>query len=491
MSARTITALLLAISPSFPPGDAGAQSTARWYRGNTHTHTAESDGDSPPDSVVRWYRDNGYAFLFITDHEKITHSASLSARFGSPGKFLLIAGQEVTQRVADATHPAGTRQAHVNSLGSTSIVMPLGTGGRVAGVTMREAYARNIAAIRTAGGLAQVNHPNWRWSVRLDDLAEIPDSTLLEIANAHTGVNNGGGVDETGRRAPSAEALWDSLLTRGKLLFAVADDDSHSFKLANADDYQLTRPGRAWVMVRAESLTTAAILSSLRRGDFYSSTGIAFRELETNDREVRLVIQPVDQYDDRVFTTEFIGSGGKVLTTVHGRSAAYHIHGDEGYVRARVTDSNGRNAWTQAVTLSRASSAMDSVRWLLGCWDLSSGNRNVLEQWVLTRDGEMTGTSRMTVGGVERESERLRLYAAGDTLVYAAHPSGQPPAEFRAPSSTRNQVIFENLAHDFPQRIIYKRSGADSLIASIEGDRGGQRRVVTYPYRRVECPAAR
>ena len=55
--------------------------------------------------------------------------------------------------------------------------------------------------------------------------------------------------------------------------------------------------------------------------------------------------------DDRRFTTEFIGRGGRVLATVPGLEAKYTVRGDEGYVRARVTDSNGRHAWTQAAML--------------------------------------------------------------------------------------------------------------------------------------------
>ena len=51
--------------------------------------------------------------------------------------------------------------------------------------------------------------------------------------------------------------------------------------------------------------------------------------------------------DDRLFVTEFVGRGGKVLSTVRGLTAEYHVRGNEGYVRARVTDSNGRHAWTQ------------------------------------------------------------------------------------------------------------------------------------------------
>ncbi|MEQ1923708.1 MAG: hypothetical protein ABL952_14475, partial [Pyrinomonadaceae bacterium] len=50
----------------------GQTPTLRWYKGNTHTHTLNSDGESSPEDVVKWYRDAGYNFLFVTDHEFIT-----------------------------------------------------------------------------------------------------------------------------------------------------------------------------------------------------------------------------------------------------------------------------------------------------------------------------------------------------------------------------------------------------------------------------------
>ncbi|HEY9229754.1 MAG TPA: CehA/McbA family metallohydrolase [Gemmatimonadaceae bacterium] len=333
----------------FTATPASAQS-AKWYRGNTHTHTLNSDGDSPPDSVARWYRDHGYAFLFITDHEKLTDPAPLNDRFGKPGQFLLINGQEVTQRVVDSSRKEPRRQAHINSLGASGVVMPEGTNGLASGITMAQGYARNIAAIRAAGGIPQINHPNFRWSVRLSDLLAVPDSTLIEIANAHTGVNNQGGVDPDGRDAPSTEALWDSLLTHGKLLFAIGDDDAHSFKLQDADAFELTRPGRSWIMVRADTLTAPAILGAIKRGDFYASTGVTIRDLSLTRNEIRLAMQ-VKGSDDQRFTTEFIGRGGRVLGTVRGNEAAYRVRGNEGYVRVRVTDSNGKHAWTQPVVL--------------------------------------------------------------------------------------------------------------------------------------------
>jgi hypothetical protein len=326
---------------------------ARWYRGNTHTHTLNSDGDSPPDAVIRWYRQHGYQFVVITDHEFITDVAPLNELFGAAGRFLVISGQEVTQKVTDAAHPDGRRQAHVNALGVTRAILPLGEATIATNTTVGATYARNIAAIRAAGGVAQINHPNYRWSVPLTEFINVPDSTLFEVWNGHPTVYNNGGVDSAGRTMPSTDVLWDSLLTRGKIVFGVADDDSHSFRPEDAENADLARPGRGWIMVRADTLTPQAILGAIRRGDFYSSTGVRLLDYRADRTEMRISIAADG---DRRYTTEFMGSGGSVLATVYGTTARYRITGSEGYVRARVTDSSGRRAWLQPMMLGRQAS---------------------------------------------------------------------------------------------------------------------------------------
>src|SRR5215212_3312748 len=98
----------------------------------------------------------------------------------------------------------------------------------------------------------------------------------------------------------------------------------------------------------------------------------------------------------------------------------------------------------------------DSLGWLAGCWQLAGGTRVVDEQWMAPRGGEMLGMSRTVSGGATREYEFLRIYARGDTLIYAARPAGQPPAEFRATKISATEAIFENPQHDFPQTIGYR-----------------------------------
>jgi hypothetical protein len=321
----------------------------RWYRGNTHAHTLNSDGDTPAAEVVRWYRTHGYQFLFVTDHEYVTDVAPLNQLFATPGRFLTLSAQEVTQRTSDATHPDRVRQAHINALGISTVIRPLGERN-IANQSIASTYARNIAEIRKQNGVAQVNHPNFRWSVKFEEMTGLPDSTLLEIWNGHSDVNNLGGTDSTGNTYPSHEAVWDSLLTRGKTIWAVADDDSHHFKPEDADSPDLTRPGRGWVMVRADTLTQAAIVNALRRGDFYATTGIALKSYSASRSAIELEIAP---RGDTRYRIEFIGKGGRLLASASGLRGRYAPKGDEGYVRVRINDSNGRRLWTQPVMLNR------------------------------------------------------------------------------------------------------------------------------------------
>lgn len=104
------------------------------------------------------------------------------------------------------------------------------------------------------------------------------------------------------------------------------------------------------------------------------------------------------------------------------------------------------------------------------------------------RGAVMLGTSRTTRNDSVVEWEQIRIAREGDTIFFHAQPSGQPAASFRLTGMTATSVTFENPAHDFPQRIIYRSPGRDSLIARIEGTANGRARGVDFPYARVRCP---
>ncbi|MGE5926466.1 MAG: DUF6265 family protein [Gemmatimonadota bacterium] len=142
--------------------------------------------------------------------------------------------------------------------------------------------------------------------------------------------------------------------------------------------------------------------------------------------------------------------------------------------------------WASA--LGEGPRGIDRLHWLSGCWEFAAGQRTVEEQWMAPRGDAMLGMSRTVRAGrlVAWETVLLREDSAG-AITYNAFPSGQPPAVFPAVEISDSEAVFANPAHDFPQRIIYRRRG-DTLAARVEGTAGGVPRGSDFPYLRVPCP---
>jgi hypothetical protein len=323
-------ATLLSAAPSL--AQSSAATPAAWLKGNLHTHTNRSDGDAAPEDVVRWYRDHGYDFLALSDHDQLTDPALLAAAAG----LVLLPAEEITGLAVAAD---GRRlPVHVNALGVRAAVEPF--KGGTAAMALRE----NVDRARAAGVLALVNHPNFGWALSTDDLLSVaPQFQLLEIFSGHPLVHHLGGGG-----APSAEQAWDALLGAGHRVHGAAVDDSHHF--VGECTPARACPGRGWVVARVPEATPAAVLDSLERGDFYASNGVVLRDVARDAGGLRLEIEPQKSYRYRI---ELIGDGGRVLASVDGLSAGWRFSGNERYVRARVTDSMGRQAWTQAAFVVR------------------------------------------------------------------------------------------------------------------------------------------
>ncbi len=332
-----LTAAIRTSGQATSPAGAGT----RWYKGNTHTHTLNSDGDSTPDDVVRWYREHGYQFLVLTDHNFLTSVDGLNALHGADEKYLVIRGEEVTSR-------AGDKPIHVNGLDVARRVEP------PTGASVGEVLQRAVDGIRGASGVPHINHPNFQWALTGEDLQQVRNNRLFEIFNGHPQVNNegGGGV-------PGMEEVWDRLLTNGSQVYGIAVDDAHHFK--RPGDPLASGPGRGWVMVRAARLEAKALLEALERGDFYASTGVVLEDVtaSTTALTVRVKVDSTSKYRIR-----FIGRGGRVLLEANEPTATYTFTGDEGYVRAKVLESNGRMAWVQPAVVARKTALAEAGLWL-------------------------------------------------------------------------------------------------------------------------------
>ena len=127
------------------------------------------------------------------------------------------------------------------------------------------------------------------------------------------------------------------------------------------------------------------------------------------------------------------------------------------------------------------------LAWMGGCWERRSPSRLIEEMWQAPRGGMMLGVSRTTAGDIVLEYEALRIYSRDGGLVFAATPSRQQPTEFTSVQVGDSVVVFENMAHDFPQRVIYRHAPGDSMHARIEGSINGVERGVDFHYGRVPC----
>jgi hypothetical protein len=309
---------------------APAAGPLRWYKGNTHTHTVNSDGDSTPDDVVRWYREHGYQFLVLTDHNFVTSVDGLNALHGADEQFRVIKGEEVSSM-------AGDKPIHVNGLDVDRRVEPQ------TGTSVRDVLQRTVDGIRSASGVPHINHPNFRWALTREDLQQTRNNRLFEIFNGHPQVNQegGGGV-------PGLEEVWDQILSSGTLLYGIAVDDAHVFK--QPGNPRVAGPGRGWVMVRAARLEAKALLAALEQGNFYASTGVVLDDVAATPTSltVRVKVEGTSKYRIR-----FIGRGGQTLHEAIEPTATYTFTGNEGYVRATVLESNGRVAWVQPVQVTQ------------------------------------------------------------------------------------------------------------------------------------------
>lgn len=132
--------------------------------------------------------------------------------------------------------------------------------------------------------------------------------------------------------------------------------------------------------------------------------------------------------------------------------------------------------------------SVESLRWLAGCLEMRAGDRVVEEFHTNVRAGSVLGMARTTSSRRLMEYELTLIREKAGKVLLEAHPSGQAAAVFTATSVGEDSVIFEAPKHDYPQIVGYRRSGRDSVLGWIDGNQGGKRQRIEFPYRRVPCP---
>jgi hypothetical protein len=140
-----------------------------------------------------------------------------------------------------------------------------------------------------------------------------------------------------------------------------------------------------------------------------------------------------------------------------------------------------------AFSFPLSAATLNDLTWLSGCWRSEIDGRQIAEQWMKPNGNMMLGMNQTVVKGKTREFEFMRIMQEETGGVYlVAAPSGQRETRFKLREVKGTEAIFENAANDFPQRVIYRRTG-DSLLGRIEGDSKGKEKAVDFPLKRVSC----
>jgi len=124
--------------------------------------------------------------------------------------------------------------------------------------------------------------------------------------------------------------------------------------------------------------------------------------------------------------------------------------------------------------------AAPDLGWLAGRWTTDDGRSWTEETWSVPRGGVMLGTGLSGEGDAAGRFEFMRIAADPDgRLTFWGAPEGQAPVPFRSQSGGADEAVFVNPAHDYPQRIAYRREGA-VLIATISRADGSKAQSWRY-----------
>lgn len=285
----------------------------KFYRGNLHTHSTNSDGRISPEEVCRRYREAGYDFLALTDHFLDVYDFPLTDTTPyRTNDFTTIIGAEIHTMAME--------------LGNPWHIVAVGLPTDFAHTPTNETGPALAQRAMDAGAFVVAAHPQWFCMTETD---------MLSLGNVHAiEIYNGSCYDDN----DTAESVYllDQMLARGKRYNALATDDAHFIPEARS-------AMMGWTMVKSETLAPGALVSALKNGDYYSSTGPSLYDIQVLPGE-RLTVRcsPVSHIFAVGVQTEYqtVRGYGIVEATFDLKSW------QSPFVRIVVRDEINRKAWS-------------------------------------------------------------------------------------------------------------------------------------------------
>ena len=287
-----------------------------WYKGNLHTHTNNSDGELSPEEVLEGYKKRNYDFLAITDHNKVTEVEKYSQK-----NFLILPGIEIDVDRSSLETPYHLVGINVKK----EIEVPLDPGAR-----QQMKVQQGIDLLKEEGCEVILAHPYWS-GLTMEELSSLEGQLGIEVYNSTCRRGIGKGL---------SSVYWDALLAKGKLNWGFAVDDAH---FRRADAY------RGWIMLKAPILNKENMISSIKKGLFYSSSGPKIKKVNFDGKRVYVHTSPVKTISficDNAKGRSIWKEGEKELS-----EAEFELKGEEKYLRIECIDKNGETAWTNPLFL--------------------------------------------------------------------------------------------------------------------------------------------
>ena len=280
-----------------------------WLKGNIHTHTVNSDGLCTTEEIALEYGRRGYDFVFLTDHDKRV-MPGLKIR-----KPLLIPAEEIDFNFKGYSY-------HFVCLGlektweSKSFHSPM--------QLLDRAGREGVFVVQA--------HPYWcglpshkcryRRGLTCPGMEVYNTACDWEIAKGYATVH------------------WDDLLDAGHHILGFAVDDTH----------QNSHIAGGWIMVKAENRSSAAILTAIRNGNFYSSQGPEISSIKIRGREIKVACSPAMRIN---FIANRSGGCSLRASAAKLEKAVWDVPRGVAYVRVEIVSGSGKIAWSNPVYFPR------------------------------------------------------------------------------------------------------------------------------------------
>lgn len=287
----------------------------RFFKGNLHCHSTNSDGAYAPAEVIDRYQGAGYDFLMLSDHFIERYNWPVTdTRPLRRDDFTTIVGAEL----------------HVPKMRNGEIwhVLAVGLPPDFAAPAKDEDMVALSRRAADAGAFIGLVHPEWNGMTP-------EDANLIDCAHAVEVYNHGTHVEN---ERGNGWALCEVLLNQGRRMTGFATDDAHSM---------VHDAFGGWIQVRADSLDPDLLLESLKAGHYYSSQGPEIHDVRIDGDEIVVACSPAS-----VIVAQGRGSRVKYVKgegMTEGRLPLDRFK--DSFFRITVRDGQGLKAWSNPVWL--------------------------------------------------------------------------------------------------------------------------------------------